>query len=46
MNISSGRREVRKLTGKNWVPLLVTDDGEAIAGSQKIVDWAKAHPAA
>ena len=25
---------------------LITDDGEAIQGSQKIVDWAKANPAA
>jgi len=44
-NQTRGRREVKKLTGNNWVPVLVTDDGEAVQGSQKIVDWAKAHPA-
>jgi glutathione S-transferase len=27
------------------VPVLVTDDGEAINESQRIVEWAKAHPA-
>jgi glutathione S-transferase len=27
------------------VPVLVTDDGEAIADSKNIVEWAKAHPA-
>jgi hypothetical protein len=28
------------------VPLLVTDEGEAIQGSGKIFAWAQAHPAA
>jgi glutathione S-transferase len=27
------------------VPVLVTDDGEVINESQRIVEWAKAHPA-
>ena len=40
------RREVRKLTGSNWVPVLVTDDDEIIQGSDKIAGWAKANPAA
>ncbi len=40
------RKPVRELTGDNWVPVLVTDDGEVIQGSQKIVDWAKPNPAA
>ena len=39
------RREVEKLTGSPVVPVLVTDDGEAINESQRIVEWAKAHPA-
>lgn len=43
-NRSSGRREVRRLTGSSAVPVLVTDDGEAIAPSQAIVAWAKANP--
>lgn len=46
LNATSGRREVRELTGQNWVPVLVTDDGEAIADSKNIVAWAKEHPAA
>lgn len=44
-DITSGRREVKRLSGQSWVPLLVTDDGEAIADSQVIIDWARAHPA-
>jgi hypothetical protein len=44
-NRTRGRREVKKLTGNNWVPVLVTDDGEAIQGSDKIIAWAKAHRA-
>jgi hypothetical protein len=45
MNSTSGRREVKELTGQSWVPCLVTDDGEAIHESQRIVEWAAAHPA-
>jgi hypothetical protein len=45
LNPSRGRREVRRLTGNTWVPVLVTDDDEVIQGSDKIIDWAKAHPA-
>jgi hypothetical protein len=45
-NNSPGRREVERLTGNRWVPVLVTDEGEAIQGSDKIMDWARAHPAA
>jgi hypothetical protein len=40
------RREVRELTGQNSVPLLVTDDGEKIQDSKRIVEWARANPAA
>ena len=45
LNNTRGRREVKELTGQNWVPVLVTDDGETIADSKKIVAWAKANPA-
>ena len=45
LNFTPGRREVRRLTGNNWVPLLVTDDDEIIQGSGKIAAWAKANPA-
>jgi F420H(2)-dependent quinone reductase/Glutathione S-transferase, N-terminal domain len=44
-NRTRGRQEVKKLTGNVMVPVLVTDEGEAIQGSDKIIDWARAHPA-
>jgi hypothetical protein len=44
-NQTPGRREVKRLTGNNWVPALVTDGGEVIQGSDKIIEWARAHPA-
>ena len=44
-DITKGRREVKKLSGESWVPLLVTDDGEVIGDSKKIIAWAQAHPA-
>jgi hypothetical protein len=40
LNRSRGRREVRKLTGGDWVPVLVTGDGSLIAGSGAITAWA------
>jgi glutathione S-transferase-like protein len=43
-NRTPGRREVKELTDNYWVPVLVTDAGEVIQGSQEIVEWAKAHP--
>jgi glutaredoxin 2 len=39
------RAEVRNLTGNDWVPVLVTDDGEVVQGSKKIARWAKDNPA-
>ena len=45
LNRTSGRREVKKLTGNSWVPVLVTDDAEIIQGSDKIAAWARANPA-
>jgi hypothetical protein len=45
LNQTRGRKEVKRLTGNNWVPALVLDDGEVIQGSDKIVAWAEAHPA-
>jgi len=44
-HITDGRREVERLTGSPVVPALVTDDGEVIADSKRIVAWAEAHPA-
>jgi hypothetical protein len=46
LNKTKGRREVKELTGQSWVPVLVTDDGEAIQDSKKIIEWAKEHPKA
>ena len=45
LNQTSGRKEVKKLTGKTWVPVLVTDDDQVIAGSREIAAWAKQNPA-
>ena|SRR5687767_1578138 len=43
--MTDGRREVEKLSGQPAVPVLVTDSGEVVADSQKIVDWAEKNPA-
>ena len=41
-----GKRDgIRELTGQEDVPVLVLDDGVAIAGSSEIVAWARANPA-
>ena len=45
-NLTSGRREVKRLTGNYWVPVLVQDDGSLIQGSREIARWAAEHPAA
>ena len=46
LNNSSGRREVRELSGGNdEVPALVLDSGEFVQGTREILDWAKANPA-
>jgi hypothetical protein len=38
------RAQVRELTGDDWVPVLVTDDGEVVKRSERIIEWAKANP--
>ena len=45
LNLTPGRREVKRLTGSTWVPVLVTDDDEVIQGSKEIAAWSKANPA-
>ena len=40
-DITRGRREVKRLTGESFVPVLVDDDGQIIAGSDRIVAWAR-----
>ena len=44
-NMTPARREVKKLSGSSDVPVLVTDDGEVVAGSEEIASWARANPA-
>jgi Glutathione S-transferase, N-terminal domain len=46
LNRTSGRQEVKRLTGNQWVPVLVADDDTVVQGSREIADWATAHPAA
>jgi hypothetical protein len=43
--MTAGRKEVSELTGQPAVPVLVTDEGEAIHDSKRIVEWAQQHPA-
>jgi hypothetical protein len=45
LNRTSGREEVKRLSGDTWVPMLVTDDGEVVKDSKKIVEWARRNPA-
>jgi hypothetical protein len=45
LNLTPGRRKVKELTGKTWVPVLVTDDGQVVQDSKRIVEWARANPA-
>jgi glutaredoxin 2 len=39
-DITRARREVKHLTGESYVPVLLLEDGTAIAGSNNIVAWA------
>jgi len=45
LNRSEGRRLARRLTGKSWLPLLVTHTGDAVNGTENIKTWAAQHPA-
>ena len=40
-DLTSARKEVRRLTGESFVPVLVLDDGEVIKDSKNIVAWAR-----
>lgn len=44
-NRTEGRREAKRLTGSTTVPVLVTDAGEIVSDSKRIVAWAREHPA-
>ena len=41
---TDGRREVERLSGQRAVPILVTDEGEVITDSARIIEWAEANP--
>jgi len=45
LNRTRGRREVRRLTGSDWVPVLVAAD-EVVQGTDAIRAWAARQPAA
>ena len=42
---TDGRREVEQIAGTKVVPVLVTDSGEVVTESKRIVEWAREHPA-
>ncbi len=37
------RAEIKRLSGRRTVPILVLDDGEVVSGSRAIVRWARAN---
>lgn len=41
--LNRSRKDVIALTGQKFVPVLVTDDGEAVYPSARIVEWAQGH---
>ena len=43
-NLTPGRLRVKRMTGRSEVPVLRTDDGHVIAGSQEIAEWAQKNP--
>lgn len=45
-NQTGGRKRAEELTGNSWVPVLELDDGTAVGGSKRIMEWARANPAA
>jgi glutathione S-transferase len=44
-DITRARKEVKRLTGESFVPVLVLDDGQVVRDSSNIVDWARHNPA-
>ena len=43
-DLTSGRHDVKRLTGESYVPVLVLDNGEVIGDSANIAAWARANP--
>ena len=44
-DVTPARREVKRLTGQSFVPVLVLDAGEVIVESGNIAAWARDNPA-
>jgi len=42
---TEGRKQVEEISGQRVVPVLVTDTGEVVNESKRIVAWAEANPA-
>ena len=42
--MTDGRREVERISGQRAVPVMVTDGGEVVTDSRRIVEWAESHP--
>jgi hypothetical protein len=42
---NEGRKQVEEISGQSVVPVLVTDTGEVVNDSRRIVAWAEASPA-
>jgi hypothetical protein len=45
LQVTAGRKEAKRRTGKTDVPLLILDDDTTVAGAKPIVEWARANPA-
>lgn len=42
---TEGRKQVEEISGQRVVPVLVTDTGEVVNDSKRILAWAEANPA-
>jgi len=45
LQLTSGRKEAIRRTGKSDVPLMILDDDTTVAGTKQIVAWARENPA-
>jgi Glutathione S-transferase, N-terminal domain len=43
--VTDGRKEVEEISGQRTVPVLVTDSGEVVNDSKRIIEWAEQNPA-
>jgi hypothetical protein len=43
LQLTSGRKEAIRRTGKSDVPVLILDDDTTVAGAKQIVEWARAN---